>query len=161
MPERPAINASPLIFLARGGLLDLLRLAGPEIVVPAPVATEIQRRGTADLTVQALAKTPWLVVVETPDIPDYIEAWNLGEGEASALAWATHYPGTEVIIDDLAARRCAAALGIPARGTLGLVLAAKKHGTISEARPILERLRQSGMYLSDRIINQALALIGE
>ncbi|TMA52429.1 MAG: DUF3368 domain-containing protein, partial [Deltaproteobacteria bacterium] len=28
-------------------------------------------------------------------------------------------------------------------------------------RPILEKLRQSGMYLSDRIMNQALALVGE
>lgn len=71
------------------------------------------------------------------------------------------YPGTEAIVDDLAARRGAAALGIPVRGTLGLVLTAKKRGVIPVARPVLETLRQSGMYLSDRVLNQALALIGE
>jgi predicted nucleic acid-binding protein len=49
----------------------------------------------------------------------------------------------------------------PVRGTLGLILTEKKRGAIPKARPVLEKLRQSGMYLSDRILNQALALIGE
>ena len=77
------------------------------------------------------------------------------------LAWALTNPSTEAILDDLAARRCANSLSIPLRGTLGLVLSAKQQGKISAARPILEQLRQSGMYLSDRIFNQALTLVGE
>ncbi|MCW5312947.1 DUF3368 domain-containing protein [Nostoc sp. KVJ3] len=64
-------------------------------------------------------------------------------------------------MDDLAARRCAAVLGIPVRGTLGIVLIAKQRGKITMVRPIIENLRSSGMYLSDRVINQALALVGE
>jgi predicted nucleic acid-binding protein len=68
-------------------------------------------------------------------------------------------PGTEVILDDLAARRCAATLGIPVRGTLGIVITAKQRGAIPAARPVLEQLRLCGMYLSDRVINQAL--VGE
>ncbi|MGH9763721.1 MAG: DUF3368 domain-containing protein [Blastocatellia bacterium] len=32
---------------------------------------------------------------------------------------------------------------------------------ISEARPVLEKLRQSGMYLSDHVLDQSLALVGE
>lgn len=77
------------------------------------------------------------------------------------LAWGYANPGTTVIIDDLAAPRCAATYEIPVRGTLGLVLTAKKRGVIPEARPVLERLRQSGMYLSDVVLDQALALVGE
>jgi predicted nucleic acid-binding protein len=71
------------------------------------------------------------------------------------------HPGTEAIIDDLADRRCAAALGIPVRGTLGLILIAKRQGRIPQARPVFERLRHAGMYLSDRVMNQALGLVGE
>lgn len=64
MAERPAVNASPLIFLAGAGLLDLLRLQAEEIVIPRSVAEEIQRRGADDLTVQAIEKATWLEVIE-------------------------------------------------------------------------------------------------
>lgn len=161
MAERPVINASPSIFLSKAGLLSLLKIMGEELVVPKAVASEIQRRGQNDPTVQALATTTWLVITETPAIPDLIQSWDLGPGESAVLAWAYAHPGAEAIVDDLAARRCAASLNVPVRGTLGLVLTAKQHGTISSARPVLEQLRQSGMYLSDRVLNQALTLIGE
>lgn len=132
-----------------------------EIVVPTAVATEIQQYGETDVTVEALAQTEWLVVVETPPVPEPIHSRNLGPGESAVLTWGYVHPSTEVIVDDLAARRCAIALGIPVRGTLGLVLTAKQSGTIPFARPILEQLRQSGLYLSEPIMNQALLLVGE
>ena len=49
------------------------------------------------------------------------------------------HPESVAVIDDLAARRCAAALGIPCRGCLGLVLLAKKRGVLSTARPVVRR----------------------
>lgn len=161
MAERPVINASPLILLTKAGLLDLLQLLSQEVVVPAAVAMEIQQYGVRDVTSQAIAQTNWLVVVETPPVPELIQSWDLGPGESAVLTWGYVHPNTEVIVDDLAARRCAVALGIPVRGTLGLVLIAKQRGTIPAARPILEQLRDSGMYLSERVMNQALALVGE
>lgn len=161
MAERPAVNASPLIFLSRANLLDLLQLISPEVIVPEAVATEIERRGSNDPTAQAVAGTAWLIVTPTPPVPPQIQAWGLGQGESSLLAWAHAHPGTEVIVDDLAARRCAAAFHISVRGTLGLVLIAKQRGHITAARPMLMQLRHGGMYLSDRVMNQALALVGE
>lgn len=77
------------------------------------------------------------------------------------LTWAHSHPGSEAVIDDLAARRCAGALSIPIRGTLGLTLLAKQRGHISSARRVLEQLRQGGMYLSGEVMNRALALVGE
>ena len=99
--------------------------------------------------------------MDTHPIPAQIQAWDLGKGESSVLAWGHLHPGTEVIIDDLAARRCAAAMRIPVRGTLGLVLIAKKRAIVPKARPIIDQLRQSGMYLSDRLTNEVLALVDE
>jgi predicted nucleic acid-binding protein len=159
--EHPAVNASPLIYLSKAGLIYLLQLLSREIIVPKPVALEIQQRGAMDLTAQAIANTSWLNIVETPPVPELIQSWDLGAGESSVLAWGYLHPETEVIVDDLAARRCAAVLGIPVRGTLGLVLIAKQRGEISAARPLIEQLRQSGMYLSTSVINRALALVGE
>jgi predicted nucleic acid-binding protein len=159
--DRAIVNTSPLIYLARADLFDLLKLAGDEIVVPSAVADELKRRGPIDITVQAIENTEWLVVVETPSIPIEIQVWDLGEGESSVLAWAYLHPETDAIIDDLAARRCAKSLGIPVRGTLSLALSAKKAGKITAARPVLEKLRISGMYLSNKVMNEALALVGE
>jgi predicted nucleic acid-binding protein len=159
--ELPAINTSPLIFLTKGGYVDLLRLISPSIIVPLAVATEIREYGETDVTAVALNNTDWLVVQETPPVQNVIQNWDLGLGESAVLAWGYANPGTEVILDDLAARRCAATLGIPVRGTLGIVITAKQRGVIPAARPVLEQLRLCGMYLSDRVINQALALIGE
>jgi len=159
--KRAVVNASPLIFLSRSGLIDLLQLLSSEIVVPEIVATEIEVRGQSDPTAQAIANTAWLVVTQTPPVPPQIQSWGLGPGESSVLAWAHVHPGSEAIIDDLAARRCAAAFNIPVRGTLGLALIAKQRGRIPSARRVLEQLRQGGMYLSDHVMDEALARVGE
>jgi len=52
-------------------------------------------------------------------------------------------------------------LGVPLRGTVGLVLAAKQAGRILAARPVLEQLRDRGMYLSDAVLQRALRLVDE
>jgi predicted nucleic acid-binding protein len=83
------VNASPLIFLSRAGLLDMLKMEGDEIVIPKIVAEEIRRRGPDDLAVQAIETTAWLTVIDATSIPDTIRAWDLGDGEASVLAWGT------------------------------------------------------------------------
>jgi len=152
----PVINASPLIYLSKASLIDLLQLLGPEVLIPQAVATEILKRGTSDITAQVIETVPWLKVIETPAVESLIQAWDLGPGESAVLTWAYRHSGCEAIMDDLAARRCAAALEIPARGTLGLVLVAKQRGEIPSARTVLEQLRQAGMYLSDAVINRAL-----
>jgi predicted nucleic acid-binding protein len=159
--ERPAVNASPLIFLARANLIELLQLAGTEIVVPTPVAEEILRRGPDDPAAQALSSVEWLTIADPPPIPEVVQGWDLGAGESSVLAWSYEHPGADCILDDLAARRCANLLGLPVRGTLGLVILGKRRGIFPKARPVLERMRRSGMYLSDRVLNRALSKVGE
>ena len=157
----PVINTSPLIFLTKADLLTLLQTRYTTVLVPATVAMEIRQYGAQDITYRTIQKTDWLTVVETPPMSAELQACNLDPGEASVLAWACAHPGTEAILDDLAGRRCADRLGIPIRGTLGLVLAAKKQGDIPEAKPVVEKLRRAGMYLSDQVLNKALALVGE
>jgi predicted nucleic acid-binding protein len=115
--DRAIINASPSIFLSRAGHLDLLRIFASEIWVPEPVAGEIRQRGPGDITARMLDTTHWLSGVPAPSVPRSIADWRLGGGESSVLALALEHPGTDAIIDDLAARRCAATLSIPLRGT--------------------------------------------
>ena len=161
MSEAAVVDASPLIYLAHADLISLLQLASPRILVPTTVSREIRRRGAADPTVQVLEKTPWLQEVEPGPESPRVALWALGPGETSVLSWALAHPGCLAVLDDLAGRRCAEALEIPLIGTLGLVLRAKRRGDLPAARPVVERLREAGMYLSDSVLVRALALVGE
>ena len=77
------------------------------------------------------------------------------------LTVALQNPGCEVVIDDLAGRRCAAAHGIPLLGTIGVVILAKRVGKIVEARAVIEELRGVGLYVKDEVIAVALSQVGE
>jgi predicted nucleic acid-binding protein len=155
------VNASPLILFARAGCFDLLQTAGKTVIVPESVRSEIYRRGPRDMTVQAMDRVQWVRPEADPHIPISIQSWDLGPGESAVLAYALEHPDAEAVIDDLIARRCAAALNIPVHGTLSLILLAKQRKIIAQARPALERMVQAGMYLSPRLLNEALAIINE
>ncbi|MGC1954634.1 MAG: hypothetical protein WA970_19085 [Gammaproteobacteria bacterium] len=99
-----AINASPLIYLARAEHLELLRLAGDELIVPAIVAAEILVREADDPTVRALNDNPWLQQVDAPPPPSEVLLWNLGVGESAVISWALAHPGCRAVIDDLKGR---------------------------------------------------------
>jgi predicted nucleic acid-binding protein len=156
----PVVNTSPLILLSKIGHLDLLRLAGDVVLVPEPVAHEVKTYWD-DSTAKAMAAMPWLKVVAAPEAPSFLGERGLGAGEASVISWAIAHPGTETILDDKVARRCAHELGIRVRGTLGLVILAKHRGIIPAARPLLKRLRREGMYFSESLMNDVLRLVGE
>ncbi len=161
MTEKAVVNASPIIYLARTQFFEFLQVAAAEVLVPVAVADEILVRGPNDPAAQALSNTPWVRKVETPQIPRSVLAWDLGPGESAVIGWALAHPGCLAIIDDLEGRRCAETHRIRLRGTLGLVLRAKRQGIIPRARPVLEQLCTAGMYLSSGLIDLALAEIGE
>ena len=161
MDRLTIINTSPLIFLSQGGMISLLQILNHEIIVPQAVYDEISVYGANDKTAKILQETDWLKVQVTYNVPTIITNWDLGRGESEVLTWGYMNRGAEIVVDDLAARRCAMTLDIPVRGTLGLVLLAKKRGIIPLARPVLEQLKKAGMYLSNSVINQALAQVGE
>jgi len=159
--DAAVVNASPLIFLSKAGLIDLLRVVSPIVMVPEPVASEIGRRGPDDITARTLANTAWLISVPVTNIPPLIQSWDLGAGESAVLAHALANPGMIAIIDDGTGRRCAEVLRVPLAGTLGLVLLSKQRGIIPSARPVITTLKQHGMFLSESTIDRALALVGE
>ncbi len=65
-----------------------------------------------------------------------------------------------VDLDELR-REFALQLGVAVGGTLKLVLAAKRAGMIPLARPVVDQLCEVGLYVADRIMNEALAVVGE
>ncbi len=142
MPERWVVNASPLIALGSIGRLGLLISLADEVVVPEVVAQEIllvSDKAAREFNRVSLRR-------ETVTAEDSISRWRLGLGETAVLSFAKRSSEFVAVVDDLAARRCAQAHGIRARGTVGIVLLAKSRGIIAAARPVLEELRATGFY---------------
>ena len=65
------------------------------------------------------------------------------------------------MLDDRAARRCAAAHNVPVIGTLGIVLRSKQKRLIESARPLVSKLIATGMFLDDEFVNRVLASVRE
>ena len=161
MSSRWVVNASPVILLSKVGHLHLLGELVDELILPTGVAQEVQAKPDGQLAVESLLASPSVRTASCGPIPTDVEVWDLGRGESEVLAWALTSDGCRVVIDDLEARRCAQALGIPVIGTLGVVLRAKRKGLIAAARPIVDELRRVGMYVAGDLIERALAHLGE
>jgi len=97
----------------------------------------------------------------TPPMSPFLAGWGLGAGESSVIFIATEIPGAVVVLDDLAARRCAQAHGIPMTGTLGLVLVAKKRGLIPDVTTALDIIVKAGLFISNDILAAIRAKAGE
>lgn len=157
MLRSAVVDASPLIFLARTGLLDVLRNSSADVVVPAAVAAEVRARGAEDdAAVAALATSTWMRVAPSIDVAPSIALWDLGPGESETIALAARTPDTVAVIDDRQARACAAVHRVTCVGTLGLLLAAKRRGDLALLRPALDALVKSGFFVSQPILDSIL-----
>ena len=161
MPERWVVNASPIILLGKAGILQLLPSLCDELVVPAGVVAEVQQGHAADAGRAWLAGDGLKFVRTAMPMPASLSTWNGGAGEAEVIAWALAHSGFTAVLDDRAARRLATMHRVPVFGSLRVIVKAKERGLINAARPALEKLRGSGAYVSDELIDRAIALAGE
>lgn len=90
-----------------------------------------------------------------------VTAWYLAAGETAVLSWAHQHEGFEAILDDRAARKCAVVEGIPTRGTLEVIVAAKVRGLIPASRPVCDSVVQAGLRIDTSVVRDALKLVGE
>ena len=106
MNEVWVVNASPVISLAKVGHLQLLEQLSGGVLLPVPVAMEIQSGPDSDPAWQAV-EGGWGVRVTAGRIPSELLEWGLGPGETSVLAVALERARSTAVLDDAAARVCA------------------------------------------------------
>ncbi|MEW6006818.1 MAG: DUF3368 domain-containing protein [bacterium] len=123
-----------------------------KIVVPDEVYQEISVKDEGGLTFLFLDKH--FEKIGDIVIPPSIVAWDLGKGEGSVLSFALKNPEFWAIIDDKEARRCAVSLGCRYIGTVGIILLAKRRGIILSVKEALNKLRNTGLWLSEVFIKE-------
>ena len=161
MKNKWAVNASPIILLAKVGRLSLLGQLTEELAIPASVAVEVNQ-GSSDDDARAwlLGEAARWICADSPAAPE-LAAWDLGNGEMAVLNWVHAHREFEAVLDDRAARTCAQVFGLKVRGTLGVILAAKERGLIVSAKPVCKQLVSAGFWIRGEILESALRLVGE
>ena len=159
--RRWVVNASPVILLGKVGHLGLLEALCAQLIVPAAVVTEVCAEPHRDAGQDWLQGQARAYVRDVGPVDSLITTWDLGIGESKVLTWAREHPDYEAILDDRAARNCALSLGIPVRGTLGVILLAKREGLLSHVQPVFARLQEAGLRIAPAVLDTALELAGE
>ena len=160
MPDVVA-NSTPIIVLAKIGRFDLLKRLYGEVAIPRAVYDEVTAK--EDAAAQAVASSAdWLLVRDAPE-PDAASLLRakLHAGEVETILLARKGGAELVVIDDNAAKRTARYLGLRVTGTLGVIVAAKKAGLLDSVGDAVSDLRGVGFYVSDAVVDMALAAAGE
>lgn len=156
------LNSSPVIHLTAAlGDLELLPSLYGRVLVPREVHQELEAGVHLDAAAPRLRAIPGIEIVTLPGAVSPLLSGELDLGEAAVIQLALDLPTATVVLDDLKARRVARRSGIPVTGSLGLLLDAKRAGRLDSVTEAVERLRRHGAWLSDGLVDRALALAGE
>lgn len=155
-------DAGPLIVLSRIGRLDLMNQTLGGATITQFVRDELlcggRFPGQADIE---SALRDWLKVVAV-EMGDWLPSNpDIDLGEASSIFLAVRRPGSLLIIDDRAGRLEAAARGLNFIGLVGVLREARQLGLAPALAPLIGELQASGYYLSDAVVEQVLASVGE
>jgi predicted nucleic acid-binding protein len=162
MSDRPIIaDSGPLIALARVGQLDLLPRLFQVVRIPEAVMREVTQ-GAAEGRPGAseVRSAPWIEVVGVSAAATAGYELLVDAGEAAAIALAKSEGGL-LLMDDDRGRRLAIRLGLAVKGTLGILIVAKRRGHIPTVRPLLEGLVANGIRLSVKLVEATLREAGE
>ncbi|MBU1661164.1 MAG: DUF3368 domain-containing protein [Chloroflexi bacterium] len=141
-------NSSPFITLERIGRQELLPSLFGHLWIPPAVRHEV----FGDKPLPGWVKERRL---QQP-LASQIASVRLGAGEREAIALALELGATELILDDLPARRLARSLKVPVIGTLGLLLRAKQRELIPAVQPLMRELQDHDFRISNKLVANIL-----
>jgi predicted nucleic acid-binding protein len=153
-------NATPLIYLAKTGRIDLLKKVFGEVFIPEEVKAEVVDKGkllkeTDAYTIEKAINEGWLKVLaaETIEVP-----MKLDKGEVAVLSLAKKLKLNVVLVDEVSARSAARLLDLTPRGTVFVLLKAleKKEINLDEFLEILSQLISDGFRLKEEVYVEAV-----
>ncbi len=156
-------NTTPLIGLATIQRFDLLRQLFGKIGIAQAVYDEAviygREQGGAKREVSTAA---WITVHDLKNrskVNTLLKDLDLGEAETIVLA--QQLGAAWILMDERKGRKKLAELGMPKIGTLGILLKAKQVGLLTTIRSDVEKLRQHGFSVNQKIIDAVLAQANE
>lgn len=156
-------DTTPPLYLARLGLLELLRELYGTVIVPTAVWHELTVARPDAPGASEVRAASWIVVDPGADTsPLLVELQDeIDRGEAAAIALALLREADLLLVDDGAGRRVAAQRGLLPRGTVGVLVAARQRGLIPALRPVLDALVAEEFRIDAELVRRVLLLVDE
>lgn len=151
-------DTSPLIYLSRVGVLDVLPATFGTVVVPQMVWDELVLARPSAPGVDLLTAATWIRVTAEP-LP--IVDLGLDPGETAAILLAEKLGADILLIDERAGRVVAETRGLVVRGTLGVLVRARESGHLPALKPVIEALQAEGFRIAPALVHEALRRVGE
>lgn len=162
---RVVSNTSPLSNLAVIGRLALIRDQFGEVAVPEAVWSELEQleHPSGQAALQAARRSGWIKVerVEDQRLVTLLRQ-TLDRGEAEAIALACSTPTDRLLIDEQDGRDVAEDFRLAISGALGLLVRAKRAGSVASVKDEIDRLRHdAGFFVSAVLEKRILEMAGE
>jgi len=148
-------DSSPLIALSIIDKLDILAKLFKKIYVPDAVFQEVVRTDkpfAKELEIFLCGRTKNVL----NKMAVKILSADIGAGEAEAIVLALEHQPSIVLIDDLKARKFAVMNGLKIIGSMGILLKAKNEGLINAIKPLISKLLNNDIRISNTIIEITL-----
>src|SRR4030042_1911967 len=148
-------NATPLIYLAKTGRIDLLKKVFGKVFIPEEVKIEVVDKGKLlkekdAYTIENAIHEGWIKVLtaETIEVP-----MKLDKGEVAALSLAKKLKLNVVLLDEVSARSAARLLDLTPRGTVFVLLKAlkKKAIDLDGFLDVLSQLISEGFRMKEEV----------
>jgi len=153
-------NATPLIYLAKAGKLDLLEKVFGIVFIPEEVKAEVVDKGKLlgekdAYVVEKAISEGWLKVLAVEDIEVPL---SLDRGERAVLSLAKKLRLKMVLLDEVAARSAAKLLDLTPRGTVFVLLKGleKNELDLDEFLEVLDTLIRHGFRLKEEVYLEAV-----
>jgi uncharacterized protein len=115
------------------------------------------------LGVESLRNAAWIVIsdqAERAGVEHSLEE-ALDAGEAAAITLAQLLGATVLLIDERKGRAAARERGLNVRGTLGVLVEARRAGHVPLLGAMLDALRSQGFRVAPALVSEALRQVGE
>ncbi len=132
-------DTTPINYLVLIGEIDLLPKLFGRVAAPPAVLSELRQPGSPEAVQVWMSAIPEWLEVRAPSSID--PAIRLGRGEVEAISLARELQATEVLIDDMQARKAALACGLRVAGTLLVLHRAARVGLVDFPEAIRRLMR--------------------
>ena len=162
MIENVISNTGPIVALSVIDRLEILKKLFRTVTIPESVHFELLEGGSSNLGLINYRKADWIRVEKVNRSIDPLLVTALDAGEAEVIELARQTGIDLVLIDERKARKIARTVyGLNVIGSSRILVEAKRHGLLIEVGTELQKMRDSGYYISDAIVTATLLQAGE